>query len=311
MVLVQTSAGQRLSPSAAQSYEALNSAFTARFGKRLNISSGARTYEEQVKIFTTNNQLTPIKWSPSRGYITRYWQGRTWYLKPGYATAAVPGTSNHEDPPGRAADFGSGVQAVGSAEHNWMLQNAGNYGWEWTGRSFVTIEPWHWEHTGSWSGGGSTTPEEDDMDANQANQLTYVYNAMSKPYGDQLTAIINVLRSEISPQIAQAVLFPGQPFNGFQALANNQVAMTALIKALDPNDEADIAAFETKLKESEARTAQTVKASVESLAVTLKSQIAASIAESLGEGVTVPPEAISDALDSAFGKIFVNYKPTP
>lgn len=162
-MLVMTSAGQRLNPSAAASYEALNKAFTARFGKRLNISSGARTYEEQVTIFTTNNQLTPIRWSNGQ-YITRKWQGRTWYLKPGYATAAVPGTSNHEDPPGRAADFGSGVQTRYSAEHNWMLANAGNYGWEWTGRTFVTIEPWHWEKTLSWSGGGgSTTPEEDDM----------------------------------------------------------------------------------------------------------------------------------------------------
>lgn len=157
MTLVMTSAGQRLNPDAAASYEALNAAFTARFGKRLTISSGARTYEEQVRIFTTNHQLTPIL--NNGRYITRKWQGKTWYLKPGYATAAVPGTSNHEDPPGRAADFGAGVQTRGSVEHNWMLNNAGAYGWTWTGKNFVTVEPWHWEKTFSWAGtGGGSTP---------------------------------------------------------------------------------------------------------------------------------------------------------
>lgn len=175
MALVTTTSGARLNSDAAASYEDLNRAFIARFGKRLAINSGARTYEEQVKAFKDNHQLTPIL--NNGKYITRNWNGQTWYLKPGKATVAQPGTSNHEYPPGRAADFGSGVQTLGSVEHNWMRANAGRYGWEWTGEDFVTVEPWHWEKTGSYGGGG-TAPQEDVMNAEQEKKLDAVLQAL-------------------------------------------------------------------------------------------------------------------------------------
>lgn len=187
MPLVTTSDGARLNESAAASYELLNRAFFARFGKRLYISSGARTHAEQVQAFTDNHQLTPIL--NNGRYITRKWNGLTWYLKPGKATVAVPGTSMHEYPPGRAADFGSGVATQGSAEHNWMIQNAGSYGWVWTGAHFVTIEPWHWEHISGSSSGGGTVPEgflmalTDTQQAELYNGVSALYAAIFGPNG--------------------------------------------------------------------------------------------------------------------------------
>lgn len=159
MALVRTSSGAWLNEDAAASYELMNAAFRARFGRNLYITSGARTYQQQVEIFTTNNTTKPTRWSDGR-YITRWWNGQIWYLKPGYATAAVPGTSNHEYPPGRAADFGSGVQTRGTAEHNWMIANAWQWGWVWTGKDFVTIEAWHWEKLRPTLAGGGAKPFE-------------------------------------------------------------------------------------------------------------------------------------------------------
>lgn len=187
MALVTTSDGARLNESAAASYERLNAAFLAHFGKRLYISSGARTHAQQVQAFTDNHQLTPIK--NNGRYITRKWNGQTWYLKPGKATVATPGTSAHEYPPGRAADFGSGVATRGSREHNWMRANAGRFGWTWTGEHFVTVEPWHWEHTSSGSAsGGSETGNEDDMSALAEQQIDAVYKALFGPNnGDTAT----------------------------------------------------------------------------------------------------------------------------
>jgi len=147
------------------------------------------------------------------------------------------------------------------------------------------------------------------MTPDESSKLNYIYNALAKSYGDQLTAIINVMRSELSPQIAQAVLFPGQPYNGFLALANNQAAIMKMIQTLDPDDETDFTAFKKELEASEKRTAESVKASVEGLAATLRAQISTSISEGLDEGVTIPPEAIENAVDEAFGKIFTNYTP--
>lgn len=178
MSLVLTSAGVYLNEDAARSYEALNLAFRARFGRNLPISSGARTYNQQAATFREN--YNPYYTVAELGRVERrYWNGQWWYRKPWRATVAVPGTSNHEYPPGKAADFGGGVQNLSTPEHEWMRENAGDYGWEWTGRNFSTVEPWHWEKNFRWSGGGSKplptpTPnpepipeeEEDDMPKN-------------------------------------------------------------------------------------------------------------------------------------------------
>lgn len=104
-----------------------------------------RTYEEQVALFVSRYSLTPTGSGESR-----VWNGKTWYKKPGVATVAVPGTSNHGW--GLAIDAalivdgklitisadpdGSGPIKSGVA---WLLKNADAYGFSWELQS----EPWH------------------------------------------------------------------------------------------------------------------------------------------------------------------------
>lgn len=92
----------------------------AGFGT-LSVISGGRTYAEQAKLYQA-------------------------YLNGTGNLAAKPGTSVHES--GRAVDFGGAAHDAGTAAHRWLEQNAGKYGWSWTGKNFKQFEPWHFEYTG-------------------------------------------------------------------------------------------------------------------------------------------------------------------
>lgn len=63
--------------------------------------------------------------------------------------AAIPGTSKHGL--GIALDLCGGVNRFGSAAHQWMVDNAGRFGWwhpYWARQGGSMPEPWHWEFTG-------------------------------------------------------------------------------------------------------------------------------------------------------------------
>lgn len=103
-----------------------------------------RAYETQVAIFTTRYTRTPIA-----TVDIRWWNGERWYRKPGYAAAAVPGTSNHGW--GLAVDIANASYPYGgtkSAIYAWLEKHACEYGWvhpTWA-RNKNTWEPWHWEY---------------------------------------------------------------------------------------------------------------------------------------------------------------------
>lgn len=133
--------GAFLRADAAASFLRLAAAFEARFGKPLVCISFYRTYDRQVEIF--RERYTPRPASVTRKVVSsdRVWQGRVWRLAPGRAPSATPGYSNHGL--GQAADFHSGVQTAGTAEHKWFQANAPAYGWDFAeGRR--NGEPWHW-----------------------------------------------------------------------------------------------------------------------------------------------------------------------
>ena len=74
--------------------------------------------------------------------------------------------------------------------------------------------------------GGATpfNPEEEDMTPEQAAQLDQIYQAVRKPYGSELEAIINILRTEHAP-ILSAILtgrtmYPGTNWNLAETLVN-------------------------------------------------------------------------------------------
>ncbi|WP_017612879.1 M15 family metallopeptidase [Nocardiopsis salina] len=110
--------GEKLRADAAEAFMQLDEAFEARFGRPLCVTDSYRPYHEQVRLF---QEMTP-------------------------GMAAQPGTSEHGL--GVAVDLCGGVEQLGTVEHRWMLDHAGDHEWEnpeWARDGF---EPWHWEYTG-------------------------------------------------------------------------------------------------------------------------------------------------------------------
>ncbi|MGY1741015.1 MULTISPECIES: NlpC/P60 family protein [unclassified Blastococcus] len=106
---------------AAAAYRAMSSAFAAAFGTPICITDSYRTYASQVRLYGQ---------------------------KP--ALAAVPGTSNHGW--GLAVDLCGGIQTFGTPQYQWMVANAGRFGWlhpTWADPGNGREEPWHWEFAGT------------------------------------------------------------------------------------------------------------------------------------------------------------------
>ncbi|ADB32630.1 Peptidase M23 [Kribbella flavida DSM 17836] len=109
--------GHSLRCDAAAAYSQLATAYRNRFGKALCITDSYRSYASQVDLYGRKPSL-----------------------------AALPGTSNHGW--GVAIDLCGGVDRFGTAQHQWMVQNAAAYGWvhpEWAKQGGNREEPWHWE----------------------------------------------------------------------------------------------------------------------------------------------------------------------
>jgi len=89
-----------------------------------------REYEMQKRGFLQRYQLEPIK-----GASTKTFEGKTWYLKKGYAMLATPGKSQHNL--GLAVD----VHSAGEPKRiNWLIANVKDFGFSW---EVVPSEPWH------------------------------------------------------------------------------------------------------------------------------------------------------------------------
>ncbi|MFE7405408.1 D-alanyl-D-alanine carboxypeptidase family protein [Isoptericola sp. NPDC057559] len=111
--------GETLRADAAEQLERLDVAYRARFGTHLEIRDSYRSYESQVSV------------KASRGYF-----------------AAVPGYSDHGW--GIAVDLNGGVQEYSSAQHQWLVANAGKFGWHnpaWAQADGRKPEAWHWEYS--------------------------------------------------------------------------------------------------------------------------------------------------------------------
>lgn len=107
--------------------------------KATSLNDSYRPYSVQESIFRARYQTTRIAGRP-----TKTWQGRTWWLKRGMATAAAPGTSNHGW--GLAVDIGeesdgdAGTESISDATVRWLVVHAGDYGFS----AELQEEPWHW-----------------------------------------------------------------------------------------------------------------------------------------------------------------------
>lgn len=107
-----------------------------RDGIPLSATGTYRSYEAQVALFKKRYDHVP------RRTRQEFWQGQNWWLKPGVAGAAVPGSSNHGL--GLAVDFSerrNGVEKPLTAKTlAWLAEQGPKFGF-W---NTVKSENWHW-----------------------------------------------------------------------------------------------------------------------------------------------------------------------
>lgn len=133
-LLAGITGGGHLHHAAARAWEAMVQAAAAD-GVELRHVGAYRSYESQVALFRDRYQTTP-----NGARVTRRWNGTTYYLKPGKAPSATPGTSNHGW--GMAID----IAHIGSGKRlPWLVANAGRFGftWEVADPSNPNFEAWH------------------------------------------------------------------------------------------------------------------------------------------------------------------------
>jgi len=129
--------GVYLEPSCAIAVNAMLDAYAAQHGGAiLPLNEGYRSYGGQVQ----------------------YWDD--YGHNP--ALAAPPGTSNHGW--GEAVDIGV---SLGSSQRAWLLANGPTYGFY----ALSNIDPVHFDYSGSYTGSGPTTPEEDMYDSAAESRL--------------------------------------------------------------------------------------------------------------------------------------------
>ena len=109
----------------------------ARAGITLAFTSTYRTYDAQLGLFLNRYSSSFIAGRPSK-----QWNGKTWWLKPGQATAATPGASNHGF--GIAVDMaevvnGRMLASITPSTMQWLAVHAPEFGFSWE----LESEPWH------------------------------------------------------------------------------------------------------------------------------------------------------------------------
>ena len=167
---VRSQPSLRLTAAAEAAFAALRAAVYAAYGWWLTLTDAYRDYATQERIFRQRYTTTYLPGRPRK-----WWLGRWWYLKAGYATAAVPGTSNHGW--GTTVDI-TGLGGFGGAKSQQLASVAPNHGWS-NAEGASIGEAWHWNHVGTATpvsnpiSGGAAVPdvtvtppapiEEDDM----------------------------------------------------------------------------------------------------------------------------------------------------
>lgn len=99
-----------------------------------------RPLKEQINLFNTRYSTEK---TPRKPQVTRKYQGKTWYLKPGMAPAGVPATSNHGIGLAIDVNLSSGKQLKWLLGDGFMTSNALKYGFSWEVKDGPNAEAWH------------------------------------------------------------------------------------------------------------------------------------------------------------------------
>lgn len=102
-----------------------------------------RPYAVQEQLFRTRYDRTP------RNTDSKVWNGVRYWLKPGYAMAAVPGTSNH----GWGLAIDVKLDSAGK-RLAFLLNHAPACGFSWEAQS----EPWHIRYVDGWTAPADVPP---------------------------------------------------------------------------------------------------------------------------------------------------------
>lgn len=136
-----------------------------RAGHKLKNIGDYRSFDGQLKMFLERYDTTDRGRSPQ---VTRTYEGKTWYLKPGCAPSAAP------DPTGlKGSNHGWGLAidlafeqngktvAMGGACFDWLCANAPRFGFylQTDNRQSKEFEAWHWQYAlGDRTPDGSSAP---------------------------------------------------------------------------------------------------------------------------------------------------------
>jgi len=116
-------------------------------GLTLNQSGAYRSYAQQLALFNARYSTTDMGRKPQ---VTRIWQGKKYYLKPGMSPCSTPGQSTH----GWGLAIDAANCTLGSPICNWLLGDgfmtcqALRYGftWEVSDPKNPNFEPWHLQY---------------------------------------------------------------------------------------------------------------------------------------------------------------------
>jgi len=109
-----------------------------------------RPYERQLSMFKDRYDTVDRGRKPK---VTRKFEGKTWFLKPGKSPSGTPGTSNHgmglaidlgyRDAKGRTASLAGNRKVM-----QWMCDNAPRYGFymHTADPKSPEFEAWHWQY---------------------------------------------------------------------------------------------------------------------------------------------------------------------
>lgn len=110
-------------------------------GIKLRNIGDYRSYAQQENLFRQRYSTQDLGRNPQ---VTRQFEGRTWYLRPGMSPSATPGRSNHGL--GLAIDLDVTTQKV----LDWLCASAPTFGFylQSDDPKDPEFEAWHWQYCG-------------------------------------------------------------------------------------------------------------------------------------------------------------------
>jgi len=224
LVAVAGCPGARMTPATAASWAAIRAEVFALHGWTPQLTGPLDAYRPLSGEYYCQTETFLRRYSPTwlAGRSSKTWQGRTYWLRPGQAMAAVPGTSNHGW--GTTADVAN-LGGFAGARYRQFAAVAKRHGWS-NAEGRRVLEAWHWSNvsatsisnpisgTGGVSAGSpGTTPTpldpEDDMPTSEEIATAVWSHALGPIDGlDAQAAWIHLLATRLQGASTSAALAP-------------------------------------------------------------------------------------------------------